>query len=195
MTGPSLRRRKIATVCGLFAILAVMTGLVAESVPLYRLFCKVTGYLGTTQIAKKLPKTALDRVVTIRFNADVGNNMPWTFLAPPPVKLKIGERGLVFFKARNDTDQAITGLVIYNVTPGQAGPYFDKIACFCFHTQTLAARQEAEMPVSFFVDPAIVKDPDGVQIDTITLSYTFYQTPGASPPTQASTATPTSAVN
>ncbi|MFZ0695419.1 MAG: cytochrome c oxidase assembly protein [Alphaproteobacteria bacterium] len=195
MTSPSLHRRKIATVCGLFLILAVMTGLVAESVPLYRLFCKVTGYLGTTQVAEKLPKKILDRVVTVRFNADVGNNMPWTFVAPQPMKVRIGERGLAFFTARNDTDHAITGSAVYNVTPGQAGPYFDKIACFCFRTQTLAARQEAEMPVSFFVDPAIVKDPDAGQIDTITLSYTFYAVPDATSPAQASSNIPTATVN
>ena len=190
-----LRRRKTVTVVALVSVLAVMTGLVAVSVPLYRLFCNVTGYLGTTQVADKLPKKILDRVVTVRFNADVGHNMPWSFTAPQPMKVKIGERGLAFFKARNNTDHAITGSAVYNVTPGQAGPYFDKIACFCFHSQTLAAHQEAEMPVSFFVDPKIVNDPDAGQIDTITLSYTFYATPDATSPAQASSNIPTTTVN
>ncbi len=190
-----LRQRKAITVAALLGVLAGMTGLVVESVPLYRLFCSVTGYQGTTQVVRKAPKEALDRIVTVRFNAEIGPGMPWAFTAPASVKLRIGERGLAFFTARNNTDHAITGTAAYNVTPDEAGRFFDKIQCFCFNTQTLAAGQEAEMPVSFFVDPKIVDDPDASQIRTITLSYTFYPVPGANPRAQASSNIPTATVN
>ena len=194
MSAP-LRHRKAVTVVALVGVLAGMTGLVVASVPLYRLFCSVTGYQGTTQVARKAPKEAIDRIVTVRFNAEIGPGMPWTFTAPAPVKLKIGERGLAFFKARNNTDHAITGTAAYNVTPDEAGRFFDKIQCFCFNTQTLAAGQQAEMPVSFFVDPKIVNDPDAAQIRTITISYTFYPVPEANPRAQASSTIPTATVN
>lgn len=173
----SMRKRKAGTVAVLLLMLGGMTGLVVFSVPLYRLFCQVTGYQGTTRKAAEAPVEVLDATVTVRFNTDVGPNLPWTFTPPEPVKLKIGERGLVFFEARNNAAEPITGAAVFNVTPSQAGRYFDKIACFCFTEQTLAAGETAKMPVSFFVDPKIVEDVDARQIKTITLSYTFYPSP------------------
>lgn len=175
--GHSMRRRKAGTVAVLLLMLGGMTTLVVYSVPLYRLFCQVTGYQGTTQRAAGAPVEVLDASITVRFNTDVSPDLPWTFTPPEPVKLKIGERGLVFFKARNDAAETVAGVAVFNVTPNQAGPYFDKIACFCFTEQTLAAGQSADMPVSFFVDPKIADDVDARQIKTITLSYTFYPSP------------------
>ncbi|HLF58020.1 MAG TPA: cytochrome c oxidase assembly protein [Alphaproteobacteria bacterium] len=170
----NLRQRKAGTVLALLLALGGMVGLTAASVPLYRLFCRVTGYQGTTQRAEAAPRHIADDVVTVRFNADVNPALAWTFTAPQPMKLKLGETGLAFFKAKNDSREPITGTAVFNVTPDQAGRYFDKIACFCFTAQTLAPGQEAEMPVSFFVDPAILKDRDAKDVHTITLSYTFY---------------------
>ena len=177
-----LRQRKTGTVMVLLLILGGMTTLVAFSVPLYRLFCQVTGYQGTTQTADEAPAEVLDRAVTVRFNTDVNDGLPWSFTPPEPVKVKIGERRLVVFKSHNDADRPVTGTAVFNVTPSQAGPYFDKIQCFCFTEQTLAAGETAEMPVSFFVDPEIEEDWDARQIKTITLSYTFY--PSADPDKQ-----------
>lgn len=175
--GQNLRQRKAGTVGALLLVLGGMTALVVLSVPLYRLFCQVTGYQGTTRTATEAPAEVLDRTVTVRFNTDVSPNLPWTFTPPEPVRLKIGERGLVFFKARNNAAEAVAGTAVFNVTPAQAGRYFDKIACFCFTEQMLAAGESADMPVSFFVDPKIVEDADAGQIKTITLSYTFYPSP------------------
>lgn len=169
-----LRQRKTGTVMVLLLMLGGMTTLVAFSVPLYRLFCQVTGYQGTTQTADAAPVEVGDKVVKVRFNTDVNDGLPWSFTAPEPVKVKIGERRLVIFKSHNDGDRAISGTAVFNVTPSQAGPYFDKIQCFCFTEQTLAAGETASMPVSFFIDPKIEEDWDARQIKTITLSYTFY---------------------
>ena len=170
----NLRKRKARTVGVLLAMLGGMTVLVVFSVPLYRLFCQVTGYQGTTQRADAAPEQILDRPITIRFNSDISAGLPWSFTAPQAVELKIGERGLAFFEAHNNADDAVTGTAVFNVTPAQAGPYFDKIACFCFTEQTLAAGESMQMPVSFFIDPKIMDDVDAREIKTITLSYTFY---------------------
>jgi len=179
------RRGKAGTVFVLLLMLGGMTTLVSFSVPLYRMFCAATGYQGTTQRASGGPAEVLDRAIKVRFNTDVSPDMPWSFTPPKPVKLKIGERGLVFFKAQNDGPGAITGTAVFNVTPAEAGPYFDKIQCFCFTKQTLAAGESADMPVSFFVDPKIVKDVDAKEIKTITLSYTFYPVSGSVPQSAA----------
>ena len=177
----NLRQRKAGTVAVLLLLLAGMTGLTAASVPLYRIFCRVTGYQGTTQRVTADSRTVVDRIVTVRFNTNVDRDMPWSFTAPEPIKLKLGETGLVFFKARNNSSEPLTGTAVFNVTPDQAGRYFDKIQCFCFTSQTLKAGQEAEMPVSFFVDPKILADRDARDVHTITLSYTFYPKPDSEP--------------
>jgi cytochrome c oxidase assembly protein subunit 11 len=177
----SLRRRKARTVAGLLVALAGMIALTAASVPLYRLFCATTGYQGTTQRASAAPGKVAGEAVTVRFNTDVDAQLPWTFTPPAPIQLKLGETGLVFFRARNDSGKPVTGTAVFNVTPGEAGRYFKKIECFCFTAQTLKPGQEAEMPVSFFVDPTILADRDANEIHTITLSYTFYPKPDATP--------------
>jgi cytochrome c oxidase assembly protein subunit 11 len=170
------RRRANRTVA-LFACGAslAMLGLTAASVPLYRMFCQTTGYGGTTQVAKRAPAAPLERTMTVRFNADTDPALPWEFRpVQREVVVRLGEQRLAFFHARNRSDRPITGQAIYNVTPDKAGAYFDKIACFCFTEQTLQPGEEADMPVSFFVDPAIADDQNAREVRTITLSYTFF---------------------
>jgi cytochrome c oxidase assembly protein subunit 11 len=145
------------------------------SVPLYRLFCQVTGYGGTTQTATKLPDKIYDRAITVTFNADTDPNLPWGFKPGEPQRIvRVGEHGLTYYKAENKTNQPVVGMATYNVVPHRAGQYFVKIACFCFEEQTLEANQKVDMPVSFFIDPKIMDDPDLKHVNTITLSYTFF---------------------
>ena len=161
----------------LVGLVACMTGLAFASVPLYRMFCQVTGYGGTPQRAEQAPQEVLDRTIRVRFDANVDRALPWSF-APVDrvVEVKIGETALVFFKAVNNSDTAVKGTAVFNVVPELAGRYFTKIECFCFKEQTLAAGASVEMPVTFFVDPKIVEDEDTKNVDEITLSYTFYRT-------------------
>lgn len=153
-----------------------MVGLAYAAVPLYDLFCRVTGYGGTTQTAEVAPEQALDRRITVRFDAGVARDMPWAF---QPVErqmtLRVGETALAFYRAVNDGPTPITGTATFNVTPLKAGQYFSKIECFCFTEQTLAPGQSVDMPVQFFVDPAIAEDRNLDDVKTITLSYTFFR--------------------
>jgi cytochrome c oxidase assembly protein subunit 11 len=145
------------------------------AVPLYKLFCQVTGFGGTTQQAESFPETVLERVMTISFNADTDPNLPWQFRPTQgDMSVKVGEPILATYEAINDSDVPVTGMATYNVTPHEAGPYFHKVQCFCFEEQTLAPGQRIDMPISFYVDPTIEEDPylDGVK--NITLSYTFF---------------------
>jgi cytochrome c oxidase assembly protein subunit 11 len=177
------RRARGKAVTATLACLAigVMLGLTAASVPLYRLFCQVSGYGGTTQVADALPDAPLARTIKVRFNADVDPELPWSFRpVQREVEVRIGEQSLAFYRAANRSDGPVVGQAVYNVTPFKAGIYFDKIACFCFDEQRLAAGQEVDMPVSFFVDPAILDDPDTRDLTTITLSYTFFRLEDAS---------------
>ena len=154
-----------------------MVGLAYASVPLYQLFCQVTGFGGTTMFASEdaIPAKPLEQTISVRFDANVAPGLSWSF---KPVKthetVKIGERRLAFYRATNHSDQPITGTASFNVSPDTAGGFFVKIACFCFTEQTLQPGQTVDMPVTYFVDPAIVDDPDGRRIDEITLSYTFF---------------------
>jgi cytochrome c oxidase assembly protein subunit 11 len=160
----------------LAALVAGMIGMSFASVPLYRLFCQLTGYGGVPQRADKAPGEVLDRTIKIRFDGNVDGSLPWTF-APvqQTMDVKIGETALAFFKASNNSSTPVTGRAIFNVSPELAGRYFTKIECFCFKQQTLEAGQAVEMPVTFFVDPKIVDDDDTKNITEITLSYTFYR--------------------
>ena len=159
----------------LVGMIAGMLGLTAAAVPLYRLFCQVTGYGGTTQVADVAPVEVLDRTIKVRFNADVEPDLPWRFEpVEREVTVRIGETTLAFYRAENRADRPIVGQAVYNVTPFRAGPYFSKIACFCFEEQVLAPGEAIDMPVSFYVDPAIVDDPDTRDLSAITLSYTFF---------------------
>jgi cytochrome c oxidase assembly protein subunit 11 len=167
--------RNRATIVLLAAVAVLMVGLVYASVPLYRLFCQVTGFGGTTQVAEVKAVPVLDRQITVRFSANTHRNMPWQF-KPQQGKqaLKIGQQSLAFFEAFNPTNQVVTGTATFNVTPHKAGPYFAKIECFCFTEQTLEPGQRVDMPVTYFIDPEIVKNPDLDDVTEVTLSYTFF---------------------
>jgi cytochrome c oxidase assembly protein subunit 11 len=157
------------------AVVVIMIGVSFAAVPLYRLFCQVTGFGGTTQVAAILPENVIDRSVTIRFNAVTSPHLPWVFKpAERKIEIKLGQRGLTAYYAKNRSDKAVTGMAIYNVTPLKAGKYFHKMQCFCFDEQTLQAGEEVNMPVLFFVDPAMHDDPNMDDVQSITLSYTFY---------------------
>ena len=175
-------RAKALTALALASVILGMVGLTAAAVPLYRLFCQVTGYGGTTQRAEAAPERQVDETITVRFNADVARDLPWSF-APVEraVEVRLGEQHLAFFRAHNGGDRAIVGSATFNVTPYKAGPYFTKIACFCFEEQTLQAGETVDMPVSFYVDPAILDDPDTQDVRAITLSYTFFELDDGAP--------------
>ena len=166
------------TALTLFSVTLVMLSLSFAAVPFYRWFCQVTGFAGTPSISSVGADEVLDRTVKIRFDASVEAGMPWQF--KPQVRsmqIRIGETGMAFYEAHNPTDHAIAGTASFNVFPDTAGGYFTKIDCFCFTEQVLQPGETVQMPVSFFVDPAIVDDPDGKFVHEITLSYTFHQTP------------------
>lgn len=179
----SLARRKRNTVLGVLAILSGMTLLVVYAVPLYDLFCRATGFGGTTQRAAAAPETtraASGRTMTVRFLANTNPNLPWRFQPEvESVRVAIGEQRLIAYTARNLDDSETTGLATFNVTPAKAGVYFTKIACFCFDEQTLKPGERVNMPVSFFIDPAIAKDRNLRDVETITLSYTFFRAAGS----------------
>ena len=166
------------TAAWLTLVAVVMVSLSFAAVPFYSWFCKTTGFGGTTSVSKKAPAQPLDQTVNVRFDASKDRDMPWTFKPmQTAMKLRIGETGLAFFEASNPTDQTVAGQASYNVTPDAAGGYFTKIACFCFTAQILKPHQTVQMPVTFYVDPAITKDREGKYVSEITLSYTFHQIP------------------
>jgi cytochrome c oxidase assembly protein subunit 11 len=169
------KQRHSLVALSLVGLVAGMVGLSFAAVPLYRMFCQVTGYGGKPQRADKAPGEVLDRTIRVRFDANVDGALPWTF-APvqQTMDVRIGETALAFFKASNRISEPVSGTAIFNVAPELASRYFTKIECFCFKQQTLAAGQSVEMPVTFFVDPKIVDDEDTRNMSEITLSYTFY---------------------
>ena len=182
-----LSRQKAVTAAFLGALVAVMVGLSFAAVPLYRIFCQVTGFEGTTQRAAAAPGQVASRVITVRFNADTDPALPWRFEpAQTALKVKVGEEATAFYRAKNLARESVVGQAVFNVTPLKAGLYFDKIQCFCFTEQTLKAGQGVDMPVQFFVDPAMLKDADMKGIDSITLSYTFFRAADAGAATDAS---------
>jgi len=170
------RHGKTVTIFGVLCILAGMTTLTAYAVPLYELFCKVTGYGGTTQVAAGAAKSVLDRKITVRFNADTNSELPWTFNAVQNlVSVKIGEPVLAFYEAKSLATYDVTGTATFNVVPNKAGKYFNKVECFCFTEQTLKAGARVDLPVQFHIDPAIANDRGLDDVETITLSYTFFK--------------------
>ncbi|MGV6847667.1 MAG: cytochrome c oxidase assembly protein [Marinibacterium sp.] len=164
------------TVALLLSIVVFMGAMAWAAIPLYDLFCRVTGYGGETRVATDASSTVLDKTITIRFDASRERDMPWEFKpVVHEMKLKIGETGLAFYEAYNPTDRVVAGQASYNVTPYSAGAFFNKIECFCFTEQVLQPGERVQMPVTFYVDPEIVTDQDGKFVHTITLSYTFYE--------------------
>jgi cytochrome c oxidase assembly protein subunit 11 len=181
------RSRNRATALVVIGAVFGMVGLSFAAVPLYRMFCEATGYDGTTQRAKAAPGAAGDRTVTVRFNADTAPDLAWEFRpVQPSVTVRPGEETLVLFRAVNKSRSELVGTATFNVTPLKTGQYFDKIQCFCFTEQRLAPGESVDMPVSFFVDPAMLDDPNTREVDTITLSYTMFRakTPVAERPAE-----------
>lgn len=167
------RHGAVAAACGVMVL--AMAGLSFAAVPLYRLYCQVTGYQGTTQKAEKASDVVIDRVVRVHFDANVAADLPWKF---EPVQstldVKVGENTLAFYRATNISDKPTTGTAVFNVTPDAVGPHFNKVQCFCFTEQKLEPGQSMEMAVSFFVDPTFVTDEETRHLPELTLSYAFY---------------------
>lgn len=173
-------RSRRFTAVALFAVVAGMTGLAFASVPLYRLFCQATGYGGTPRIAQGTDAPAGEagenRQVTVAFDANVNPALPWRFKPEQrQLRVTLGKDTLAVFRAENRSDAPLTGTATFNITPDKAAQYFVKVQCFCFTEQHLAPHAAADLPVSFYVDPAIADDPDTKDVSTITLSYTFYR--------------------
>ena len=170
-----LLSRDNTVVVSCLAVVVGMAGLSYAAVPIYDLYCRVTGYGGTPQRAEAAPGAVGDRVITVRFDTNIDSALPWTFQPEQrTVSVKVGENRLVFFRAVNNSDHSIVGHATFNVAPDRAGRYFNKIQCFCFTEQRLNPGQSVDMPVSFFIAPEILTDRNGDNIHEITLSYTFY---------------------
>jgi len=170
LTGPG---RTAAQAIG---VVVFMGGLAWASVPLYDLFCRVTGYGGTTQVGAGSDRI-LEQTVRVRFDANTARDFPWEFRpVERTMDIRLGEVGLAFYEAYNPTDEPIAGTASYNVTPYDAGLYFTKIDCFCFQYQVLQPGERVEMPVTFYVDPDMLDDREARGTHTITLSYTFHRT-------------------
>ena len=176
MAAPSRQRRNLNLLMVLVGVVAAMTGLSFAAVPLYRIFCAATGFNGTPQRAQRAPTEISERVVTVTFTADVAKGLGWRFQPMQrSLDMKVGETKLAYFVAENLESRPVTGRAVFNVSPDLYGAYFNKIECFCFTEQTLQPGQRVEMPVSFFIDPAMLKDPELKSLNDITLSYTFFR--------------------
>jgi len=170
----------VAAVCGF--VVALMVGASYAAVPFYNWFCRATGFNGTTQVASSAPPAALGRRIAIRFDSNVGGGLPWKFEPEKTeIEVRIGEVVTAYYTVTNQSARRTTGQAAYNVAPLTVGAYFEKINCFCFTEQTMAPGETRQMPVVFYVDPKILGDDDNKDIDTITLSYTFYPVRGAEP--------------
>lgn len=167
------KRNKRVAMTGLF-IAVGMVGLAYASVPLYQLFCQVTGFGGTPQIAGDAPKGFIDRQVTVRFDSNVANDLAWTVTPAAHITDNVGKVDTVNYVATNYSDKPVTGTAVFNVSPEKAGVYFNKIECFCFTEQTLQPGETVDMPIVFFVDPELDGNQELDTIKEITLSYTFY---------------------
>jgi cytochrome c oxidase assembly protein subunit 11 len=173
---PDRGRRNGVIAAALGSVILGRVVLSFAAVPLYRMFCAATGFGGTPRIGPAASPGAVGRMVTVRFNADTNPALPWRFRPEQAeIRLPLGAESVAFYAARNLADQPVTGVAVYNVTPEKVGRYFHKTACFCFDSQTLAAGQEMQFPLSFWVDPALATDPDTADVRTITLSYTFFR--------------------
>ena len=169
-------KKNLRTALMCAAVVVGMVGLSFASVPLYRIFCQVTGLGGTPGVSAEAPAQATDVDFHVRFDANVSPKLGWAFKpVQHQIDLKLGEEALAFYEATNLSDKPITGTATFNVTPLKVGEYFVKMECFCFTEQTLLPGETVQMPVTFYVDPAILDDPNANEVETITLSYTFFQ--------------------
>ncbi len=172
----NVRQKNLRTAVIFFTVAAGMVGLTFASVPLYKIFCQVTGLGGTPGVSAEAPAQATDVDFHVRFDANVSPKLGWAFKpVQNQIDLKLGEEALAFYEATNLTDEPITGTATFNVTPLKVGEYFVKIECFCFTEQTLLPGETVQMPVTFYVDPTIQDDPNANEVETITLSYTFFR--------------------
>jgi cytochrome c oxidase assembly protein subunit 11 len=173
--GAELARRHARVALALGTFVLAMVGAAYASVPLYDWFCRTTGFGGTPLVATKAPSAPIERRIAVRFDANVAGGLPWEFVPETRVvEIAIGETKLVHYAARNAGSQPTMGTATYNVSPPQAGAYFNKLQCFCFTDQRLAAGESMDMPVAFFIDPAVADDPELKGLKSITLSYTFF---------------------
>ncbi len=169
-------RRTALTVAIVVAAVVGMTGLSFAAVPLYRVFCQVTGYGGTTQTARGAPTRVLERTINVRFDTNVSADVPLEFAPMERAqRLRLGETGLAFFRVRNTSDKPVTAIASYNVAPHKVGVYFQKLECFCFRARTLAPGETAQLPVIYYVDPELASDPETEEVGEVTLSYTFFR--------------------
>lgn len=174
----ALAKKNARTALIVFGVVVFMVGLAFASVPLYDLFCRVTGWGGTTQVSEALPTPdkVIDRVITVRFDANTSQDLPWAFKPDDlSVSVKIGARGFINYSAKNMASEVTVGTALFNVTPLKAGKYFHKVQCFCFDEQVLQPGQRVDMPVMFYIDPALHEDRNLNDVTTITLSYTFFK--------------------
>jgi len=192
MIGPLHFRRRttrdavVAFACGGFV--AVMVGVSFAAVPLYSWFCRVTGFAGTTQVAKTAPEQTSSRVITVRFDSNVAPGLPWSFQPERrTVDVRLGEVVTVYYAVRNETARVTTGQAGYNVTPPTVGAYFEKINCFCFTQQTLQPGEKRDMAVVFYIDAKLAKDAEQNAVSNVTLSYTFFPVRGSDRPVAEST--------
>jgi cytochrome c oxidase assembly protein subunit 11 len=169
-------KRNRATSAVLVAVVFAMLGLTAASAPLYRMFCEATGFGGTTRVADRKSDHTGQRTILVRFNADVNSGLAWRFQPKQrEMKVQVGENALAFYEAKNLSREDTVGVATFNVLPEKVGPYVYKLECFCFTEQPLKSAQSVDMPVSFYVDPKIMEDRNLDDVDTITLSYTFFR--------------------
>jgi cytochrome c oxidase assembly protein subunit 11 len=181
-----LQRKMQRTVLACVGIVAGMGGLAYASVPLYDLFCKVTGFAGTPIVREGNAANVMDRTISVRFDANVSPGLRWTFQPETPeVKVKLGETTTVLYKVTNTGTKPSTGIATYNVQPDLAGTYFSKLECFCFTEQTLQPGETVESAVVFYIDPRLVKDGDVKDLSSITLSYTYFPSKGGQPVAEA----------
>lgn len=176
------RNRKLGAICAVGFV--GMVGAAYASVPLYRAFCQATGFDGTVRKADAAPKSVSDKALTVRFDVNT-RNLPWTFTSEQTTQaVKLGETKLALFRVTNHSDKSVTGRAIFNVVPEQAGAYFQKLECFCFSDQTIAAGQTVDMPVLYFIDPKYADDFETQGKSEVTLSYTFFRSVDAPAPAQ-----------
>jgi cytochrome c oxidase assembly protein subunit 11 len=181
--GPSGTRRDVIVAASCGAFVALMVGAAYAAVPFYNWFCRTTGYAGTPQVSKAAPAATLARQVTIRFDANVTGGLPWKFEPERnAIDLKIGEVATIYYRVTNQSARETTGQAAYNVSPPTVGAYFTKINCFCFTQQSMKPGESRDMAVVFYVDPALAKDSDQDDLNSITLSYTFYPVREEEPP-------------